>query len=227
MKCETHQDKEAVGFCSQCGRGVCEDCLVELKDTKYCKECKEKIDAASTDSKGRYLVCESCGGNYKLQEGESPKDFDACECGGKLIYTTNPDGIHPSGSKSNDELSSAVNDVTAKIKEGSIIDKFIAYINWKILIIGGLLVIILTLGADLIFTVNWSQIPRILAVLISSAFAGYLLRNKNSAAIHGGLIGLIQVIITFGSIWFMGMGVFPIIEGIIGGIVGALIREKI
>ncbi|MBP1946942.1 DUF2927 domain-containing protein [Methanobacterium petrolearium] len=32
-----------------------------------------------------YLVCEECGGCYKLQEGESPEDFILkCDCGGKL-----------------------------------------------------------------------------------------------------------------------------------------------
>nr|WP_319374377.1 DUF2927 domain-containing protein [uncultured Methanobacterium sp.] len=35
-----------------------------------------------------YLVCEKCGGYYKLQEGESPDDFrDKCECGGDLKYS--------------------------------------------------------------------------------------------------------------------------------------------
>jgi len=33
-----------------------------------------------------YLKCEKCGGYYELQEGESPDDFDVCECGGKLGY---------------------------------------------------------------------------------------------------------------------------------------------
>lgn len=36
---------------------------------------------------GGYLVCEQCGGYYELQEGESPEDFEACECGGELKYT--------------------------------------------------------------------------------------------------------------------------------------------
>ncbi len=35
-----------------------------------------------------YLVCDACGGYYKLQEGEKPEDFsDECECGGILHYT--------------------------------------------------------------------------------------------------------------------------------------------
>lgn len=36
-------------------------------------------------SKG-YLYCSDCGGYYKLQTGESPDDFDNCQCGGELKY---------------------------------------------------------------------------------------------------------------------------------------------
>ena len=34
-----------------------------------------------------YLLCEKCGGYYELHEGESPEDFEKCECGGKLRYS--------------------------------------------------------------------------------------------------------------------------------------------
>lgn len=34
----------------------------------------------------RYVICENCGGYYKLDEGESLDDFEACRCGGKLGY---------------------------------------------------------------------------------------------------------------------------------------------
>lgn len=33
-----------------------------------------------------YLICEKCGGHYKLQKGESPDDFGECTCGGRLRY---------------------------------------------------------------------------------------------------------------------------------------------
>jgi len=37
--------------------------------------------------KNGYLICDKCGGYYKLQSGESPDDFSReCECGGKLAY---------------------------------------------------------------------------------------------------------------------------------------------
>ena len=31
-----------------------------------------------------YLICDNCEGYYELQDGESPSDFDTCECGGSL-----------------------------------------------------------------------------------------------------------------------------------------------
>ncbi|HMK53405.1 MAG TPA: nuclease-related domain-containing protein [Methanobacteriaceae archaeon] len=34
-----------------------------------------------------YIRCENCGGYYELNEGESVEDFEACQCGGKLVYT--------------------------------------------------------------------------------------------------------------------------------------------
>ena len=41
-----------------------------------------------------YLVCEKCGGYYKLQPGESPNEFgDNCECGGKLKYVEDIESI--------------------------------------------------------------------------------------------------------------------------------------
>ncbi|MEG3225214.1 MAG: hypothetical protein BME94_06795 [Methanobacteriales archaeon Met13] len=34
-----------------------------------------------------YLRCENCGDYYELNEGESVEDFEACQCGGKLVFT--------------------------------------------------------------------------------------------------------------------------------------------
>lgn len=38
-----------------------------------------------------YLICQSCGGYYELEEDESPEDFDRCYCGGELIYAEHLD----------------------------------------------------------------------------------------------------------------------------------------
>ena len=36
-----------------------------------------------------YLICEKCGGYYRLKEGEDSEDFKTCECGGNLRYVQN------------------------------------------------------------------------------------------------------------------------------------------
>ncbi len=56
-----------------------------------------------------YLVCEECGGYYELKPGESPEDFDKCDCGGKLKYTKSI----PSTSESED----SVYDITENLGE--------------------------------------------------------------------------------------------------------------
>ncbi|MGB9979826.1 hypothetical protein [Methanobacterium sp.] len=33
-----------------------------------------------------YVICEKCGGYYKLEKGESHEDFEACNCGGTLKH---------------------------------------------------------------------------------------------------------------------------------------------
>jgi hypothetical protein len=38
-----------------------------------------------------YLICENCGGYYSLKDGESPKDFLSCECGGNLNFFESED----------------------------------------------------------------------------------------------------------------------------------------
>lgn len=48
-----------------------------------------------------YLVCEKCGGYYKLWWGESPEDFDSCTCGGDLYYVAFLDEILKEHKKAN------------------------------------------------------------------------------------------------------------------------------
>ena len=38
------------------------------------------------DNPAGYLVCSHCRGYYELQEGESPDDFERCECGNQLEF---------------------------------------------------------------------------------------------------------------------------------------------
>ena len=63
--------------------------LINTDVTEY-KAIPERLEGigvygGNTENNG-YLVCESCGGYYKLEEGESPDDFSKCQCGGELEF---------------------------------------------------------------------------------------------------------------------------------------------
>jgi len=58
-------------------------------------EIKKRLEAKK--SKQGFLLCDICGGFYELQEDELPRDFETCQCGGKLKYV-----LYPDGSKKND-----------------------------------------------------------------------------------------------------------------------------
>ena len=46
MKCFYHDDREAVGACKSCGKGLCRDCAVELKKGLACKgRCEADVQA--------------------------------------------------------------------------------------------------------------------------------------------------------------------------------------
>jgi hypothetical protein len=39
MRCATHPDRAALGYCSRCGRPLCKDCLVRLSMGNFCEAC--------------------------------------------------------------------------------------------------------------------------------------------------------------------------------------------
>jgi len=41
MKCDKHPDRDAIGTCVSCGRGICQDCKVSLNNMFHCKACVE------------------------------------------------------------------------------------------------------------------------------------------------------------------------------------------
>ncbi len=47
---------------------------------------KNRDSIQFSDNSTGYLVCSECNGYYKLQENETPEDFEKCECGSLLTY---------------------------------------------------------------------------------------------------------------------------------------------
>ena len=39
MNCDYHPDREVVGMCVSCGKPICVECKVILKDKIYCNQC--------------------------------------------------------------------------------------------------------------------------------------------------------------------------------------------
>jgi hypothetical protein len=57
-----------------------------------------------------YLICQECGGYYKLEKGESKEDFVSCECYGSLTYVDDIDGYLKENNEPNKDISMNVND---------------------------------------------------------------------------------------------------------------------
>lgn len=67
-----------------------------------------------------FLICEKCGGYYELAPGETPKQFTACECGGKLKYTKT---LQP-----NESLGSRIETKIQKLHKTTVVILYIALI---------------------------------------------------------------------------------------------------
>jgi hypothetical protein len=51
VKCSYHPEVDAVGVCTNCGRMICPDCGLQLRDRTYCKPCANEIFAAKLSPK--------------------------------------------------------------------------------------------------------------------------------------------------------------------------------
>jgi hypothetical protein len=46
MKCFYHQDRDAVGSCKSCGKGLCAECAIDLGKGLACRDrCEEEVEA--------------------------------------------------------------------------------------------------------------------------------------------------------------------------------------
>lgn len=68
MKCEKHTEKEAIAACVSCGRGICEDCRLQLAGKNYCQECADKL--VTEKSTHQEYINQSIGTNKGLDAGE-------------------------------------------------------------------------------------------------------------------------------------------------------------
>ncbi|HEX3014250.1 MAG TPA: hypothetical protein VHO92_08265 [Methanobacterium sp.] len=69
MRCSEHTEKEAVAVCVSCGRGLCEDCRLQLAGKNYCQECADKLVRGNTRQQYKF------NGNSEIKT----KGLDAAE----------------------------------------------------------------------------------------------------------------------------------------------------
>lgn len=167
-----------------------------------------------------YLVCNKCGGTYELQEGESPDDFENCECGGKLNYV---EDIKPTPDSVSDKISLKCpkcgheNLAHVKfcgscgknlVKEKKGLKSLFKTLNFNIILIGSTLTILaLILSKVLFFDIVTGQEPvtdsehslyaliYFIILMMGSFIPGTLKKlDYKIAALHGGIIMIFPAI---------------------------------
>jgi len=73
MKCYYHEDKDAVGICISCKKGICSECAVEYDNKLYCPTCFSSSNKKSKkklirDTKKAFLggVCAGIANNLEI-----------------------------------------------------------------------------------------------------------------------------------------------------------------
>ncbi|MCD6427291.1 MAG: PspC domain-containing protein [Caldisericaceae bacterium] len=74
MKCYNDPSRDAVGFCTRCGKGVCPEDAVYIDGKLYCKECAKKVFGGQKRlyrSRTDRSICGVCGGLAKYLKIDS------------------------------------------------------------------------------------------------------------------------------------------------------------
>ena len=188
-----------------------------------------------------YIVCERCNGYYELQKGESPEDFDRCQCGGKLKYVKENIQEKPKfpvkGSTINSKENNTNNSKNNKPLNHylSALNKLITNINKKInltsIYIGLFISLIIPVIGFFLFgnSILLGQMPIInvayYIILPMTLFGGFIASliscNKYSdGLVNGGFLGLIFL---FNLALIIGILAF-ILMAVVGSILGPILN---
>lgn len=186
-----------------------------------------------------YVTCEKCGGYYELADGESPDDFEKCQCGGKLKYTDKIVEEIPEPPQKNKISHSKSN---RKPKEKNIFKDILGYItnfitkwNQKVNIIGiyiGLAVSLIVpvfcfflFGSDLlkgkiqIMSVLYNTFPPM--ILFGGFITSLLCSKRYSEGIFNGVS--LSLIFVFNLAIIIGV-ILLIVMAIVGAVVAPLME---
>lgn len=109
-----------------------------------------------------FLVCKKCGGYYELQEGESADDYEYCSCGGQIEYRENLEDLNITSKSFKNKIKcsncgtyipenvSFCGSCGMKVKTSEDqIKKVMSLLNYRVLLIGSLLVVIVFIISSL------------------------------------------------------------------------------
>lgn len=65
MKCDKHPEKDALAVCVECGKGICDECRLNLGGKNYCQECADNLVSGKTDER----ISKKSGTNVKSDDG--------------------------------------------------------------------------------------------------------------------------------------------------------------
>ena len=81
MNCYYHPEREAVGMCVACGKPICPECKVMLKDKFYCNPCADKMFSSKADSAASVIENTSGQGSSAVV----PKEIRGWNWGGFFL----------------------------------------------------------------------------------------------------------------------------------------------
>lgn len=179
-----------------------------------------------------YLICEKCGKQYPLPEGQESFNYENCTCGGKLVYSTTPKNSTPL----NQDMVFEERLKSTPQVEG---------IKWRGVFIGfAFLIISLIISVMIIFGENvptktadvsmdfliYFSVLTIILTAVAGSISAYLSGSKRFlvGAINGGMVGVILgVIVGFAGglvVFVSGTLIFGLIS-MAGGVMGIFPRK--
>ncbi len=183
-----------------------------------------------------YLICKKCDGYYELKDGESPEEFDKCQCGGELRYVETRD-VNSNLNKKSKSSSHNIIRIAGVLLGASImlvpyylyspfptsssfvLLNFDSFLWWGA---GGLAAAFIASGKISDGATNGLYAAVISGLMVIIIFYLLLTHSFNSS-----LINNIALFAFLGLIYMLIPGIFSIIGGLIGTLIRTAVNLKI
>lgn len=179
-----------------------------------------------------YLICEKCGKEYPLLEGEESFNYQNCTCGGKLEYSDTSIKDFPTMKEDSENKQPYKSPSKSRIKWKGV------FIGLTFLFVSLILTVTITFGENIptspsdipVEFLTYFSVLTIILTILAGSISAYLSGSKKylEGAINGGMVGVI-----LGLILGMVGGIVVFISGTIifglismaGGIIGIFPRK--